>query len=106
METEELTCESCKSIWTRQKSRGRKPKVCPSCVPVLLSIQEEDEDLDNQEDIILIEEPAPEPTKYKPGTKWRCNSCLVSIKIGVGHNDPPTHSCKKRLKKIFPLERV
>ncbi len=105
METEELTCESCKSIWTRQKTRGRKPKVCPSCVPVLLSVQEDDQDIEIEE-LPIIEEPPPDPTKYKAGTKWRCPSCLVSIKIGIGHNDPPTHSCKKRLKRIYPLERV
>lgn len=105
METEELTCESCKSIWTRQKTRGRKPKLCASCVPVLFVVEEETEDIDIQE-LPLVEEPPPAPTKYKPGTKWQCPSCLVSIKIGIGHNEPPTHSCKKRLKKVYPLEKV
>lgn len=28
---ETLVCESCDSKWERERVRGRKPKVCPSC---------------------------------------------------------------------------
>lgn len=28
---ESLTCEVCRYTWTRQLTRGRKPRVCPSC---------------------------------------------------------------------------
>jgi hypothetical protein len=110
METEELICESCKSIWTRQKTRGRKPKFCPPCIPVLIIVEQQHnfDSQDNQdlENIFTKEEPPLTPTRYKPGTKWLCPSCLVSIRIGVGHNDPPTHACKKKLKKIIPLQKV
>jgi hypothetical protein len=104
METEELTCESCNVKWTRQKSRGRKPKLCPSCVPVL--VVENDSDDEDIEIPYIVNEPPLQPTKYKAGTKWQCSSCGVSIKIGIGHDEPPTHSCKKRLKRIIPLEKV
>lgn len=108
METEELTCESCNTVWTRQKTRGRKPKVCPNCVPILVTLEDQDdnEDLQDLLDIELPEEPPLAPTKYKPGTKWRCSSCQVSIKIGIGHDEPPTHACQKKLKRILPLEKV
>ena len=32
MESEELICEQCDKHWQRTKARGRKPKLCPTCV--------------------------------------------------------------------------
>jgi hypothetical protein len=107
MQKEQLVCESCNLSWTRPKSRGRKPKLCKSCIPTLV-LQEPEEDI-NVDQInldLLSSEPPLQPTTYKAGTKWLCSSCLVSIKIGVGHNEPPTHACKKKLKKIIPLQKV
>ncbi len=102
METETLTCTQCSSTWNRQKTRGRKPKLCPSCIQTLEQVEQElDEDIEIPLD---IQEDPPSRTKYKAGTKWKCNSCGVSVKISIGINDPPTHPCKKRLKKIFALE--
>jgi len=102
MENETLTCTQCSSTWNRQKARGRKPKLCPLCTQTLQKVQE---DLDEDEDLLpVIEEAPPSRTKYKAGTKWKCNSCGVSVKISIGINDPPTHPCKKRLKKVFALE--
>lgn len=102
METESLTCLQCSSTWNRQKARGRKPKICPSCVSTLEKIETEEDDYEPE--IPVLEELPPSNTKYKPGTKWKCPSCDISVKIGIGINDAPTHSCKKRLKKVFPLE--
>jgi len=104
MEYDQLTCIQCGSVWKRQKARGRKPKLCPSCLqsPVNSS-QEQDSD---EIDIPVQEEPPPAPTKYKAGSKWVCRVCLASVKIGVGHDTPPTHACKKRLKKVYPLELI
>lgn len=108
METEELFCESCKKVWNRQKTRGRKPRVCPDCVPQLVVqqdvLQEDDDDI--LSDIPVIDEPPLAPTKYPANTKWRCPSCGASVKIGIGINDPPTHKCPKRLKRVYPLEMV
>jgi hypothetical protein len=39
-------------------------------------------------------------------SSWQCPSCLVSVVLNVGIYDPPTHWCKKRMKKVFPLEQV
>jgi hypothetical protein len=105
MEHDQLTCIQCGLQWNRLKARGRKPKLCPSCLqaPNDSKMPQEDED-DQVEEIPVTPEPPPARTKYRPNTKWSCSSCGVSIKIGIGINDAPTHSCKKRLKKIFPLE--
>jgi len=106
MESEELICEQCDKHWQRTKARGRKPKLCPTCIasssPIL--VVETDEDI--IENIPIAEEPPPEKTLYKPNTKWICHSCGAFVKTGVGINLPPTHSCKKRLKKIYPLEKL
>lgn len=102
MEHDELTCIKCNSTWKRPKARGRKPKLCPSC------LQAPSEELSSEEedniDIPVQEEPPPAPTKYKPNTKWICHSCQAQVRIGVGINEPPTHACRKRTKKVFPLE--
>jgi hypothetical protein len=103
METETLTCVQCSSSWNRQKARGRKPKLCPSCISTLEKIEQTLEE-EEPEDIPVKEEPPLSKTKFKPGTKWLCNSCGVSIKINIGINDVPTHPCQKRLKRILPLE--
>jgi hypothetical protein len=109
MELESLTCANCSSIWSRNRARGKKPTICPVCIA---KKQEEQfvstEDLldDNSFDIQLHPEPTPPPTTYSAGSKWMCKSCDAKIKIGVGINHPPTHACKKRLKKVFPLEKI
>jgi hypothetical protein len=102
MDFDKLTCGSCGIKWNRQKTRGRKPKVCPDCI--LKSVEQIEED--PIEDIPLSPEPRRAKTKYPPNTKWLCRSCQVTVKVCVGINDEPTHKCQKRLKKVFPLERV
>jgi hypothetical protein len=32
---ETLTCSNCKKNWKRDKSRGRKPTLCPKCIKIL-----------------------------------------------------------------------
>jgi hypothetical protein len=102
MDFDKLTCASCGVEWNRQKTRGRKPKVCPDCI--IKSVEAVEEDM--IEDIPLSPEPRRAKTKYPPNTKWLCRSCQVTVKVCVGINDEPTHKCQKRLKKVFPLERV
>jgi hypothetical protein len=103
MDLETLTCDSCGIKWNRQKARGRKPKVCPDC---LIKTVDDTEEEDTLEYIPVQPEPPSAPTKYPPNTKWTCHSCSASVKVGVGINEPPTHACKKRLKKVYALERV
>jgi len=106
MDYETLICTQCNKKWNRPKSRGKKPKFCSTCKdPQQLSHTIDLED-DIDYEIPLIQEDPPPPTKYKPNTKWICHSCGAFVKTGVGVNLPPTHSCKKRLRKIYPLEKL
>jgi hypothetical protein len=102
MDFDKLTCDSCGIKWNRQKTRGRKPKVCPDCIVKSVDDIEEDP----IKDVPLSPQPPRAKTKYPPNTKWLCRSCQVTVKVCVGINDEPTHKCQKRLKKVFPLERV
>lgn len=108
MEIEELICERCDAQWNRAKARGRKPKLCPQCTTsdssILPPVIQDDED--QLIDLPIAEELPPIPTKYKPNTKWKCHSCGAKVQIGVGINEPPTHKCPKRLKKVLPLEQL
>lgn len=108
MDTETLTCIKCTKSWNRQKVRGKKPKLCPSCKESesLQLTQSDDPEDQIDYDIPLTEEEPPPPTKYKPGSKWICNNCKAYVKVGVGINNPPTHACRKRMRKIFPLEQI
>ena len=107
MEYDKLTCIQCGSHWNRPKSRGRKPKLCPSCLQSpQISVEKQQEEDNDEIEAPLIPEPPLAKTKYKAGSKWKCHSCLATVQIGVGHDEPPVHSCRKRLKKIYPLELI
>jgi hypothetical protein len=38
-------------------------------------------------------------------TQYECPVCGVSVGIGVTIPEPPTHECKKRLNKVYELEK-
>jgi hypothetical protein len=106
MELEELICQHCDSQWNRAKGRGRKPKLCPTCIQsptTIIVVQQEDDDSDS---IPLIPESAPPATKFKPNSKWLCHSCGAKIKVCVGINTPPIHKCPKRANRVLPLEQI
>lgn len=102
MDFDTLICSSCGITWNRQKTRGRKPKVCPDCTikPI------DDIEQDSIEDIPLSPEPPRAKTKYPPNTKWLCHSCKATIKVGIGIDQEPTHKCQKRGNRVISLERV
>ena len=102
MDFDKLICGSCGVKWNRQKTRGRKPKVCPNCVIKYIDVIKKDA----TEETPLPSESRRTRTKYPPNTKWLCHSCQVTVKIGIGINEEPTHKCQKRLNKVFSLERV
>lgn len=107
MDKETLTCTNCGSTWNRQKARGRKPQICPACVADQNLLKDSDSEEEPQDLVpVIVSEPPPSESKYKPGSKWKCHSCLAKVQIGVGINEPPTHRCPKRLKKLFALEQI
>jgi hypothetical protein len=105
MELEELICEQCDKHWHRTKARGRKPKLCPTCLSsTSLPLIEQDEDV--IEDIPLIQEPPLEKTLYKPNSQWQCSACGAKVRIGVGVNIPPVHKCPKRANRLLSLDLI
>ena len=96
---ETLICEKCSNSWTRQPSRGRKPRFCPSCVSTMTK------DIGPIKTVKVIDSDEEKSTaKFPAPTAWRCSSCGVGIELKVNVDYAPTHSCKKRLKKNYPLE--
>lgn len=100
MQKEKLTCLQCNKDWQRVPTRGRKPKLCPSCLAAPVST-------DSSTPATKSVQAAPtNDLLYPAPSKWLCASCGASVEIGVAINHPPTHHCHKRLRKKYNLELV
>jgi len=103
METEILTCLSCSSTWKRKRTRGRKPKLCPSCV---IDIKE---DIEEEDDIPFSNKKFKEgldlTCNYPPVSSWLCKACGVHLQVSIGLNVPPSHKCQKRANRLLALEQ-
>lgn len=95
---EELICSSCSKKWTRQKTRGRKPIVCPDCSIDTIKVEEDKK--------LLVSDSAKQykPPQYKPPTKWACGSCGAKVTLYVAIDEPPVHKCQKRSRREYPLD--
>lgn len=102
MEHDQLTCDKCGLDWQRPKTRGRKPKLCPTC---LQSPEQPTTTVDNTE-TKKTSVNSDNKMRYKPNTEWKCHSCGAYVKICIAINEPPSHSCNKRLKKVYDLELI
>jgi Zn finger protein HypA/HybF involved in hydrogenase expression len=100
MNKEKLTCDNCKTEWERISSRGRKPKLCPSCAsdsaPVLVQKPAK------QPEIVIVDS----STKYPGPSKWKCPNCETKMNTEVGLLDAPVHKCPKRAMRVIVLELV
>lgn len=106
MQKEKLTCENCKSTWQRVPSRGRKPKLCPSCIAGPVKVQPSSKPVD-QKAKPTLEKVAQNDSMPFPGpSKWACSSCGCSVKIEIDMRYAPTHHCKKRLKRVYALDLI
>jgi hypothetical protein len=74
---ESLQCEVCSSTWSRTRTRGRKPRVCPQCI--------KDEIVPHQEVVYMPER----TTSKKTAKKWVCPQCSSSITMFVDLTYPP-----------------
>lgn len=102
---ETLICEKCSKQWTRELTRGRKPRVCPECffssgviATATLGRKMNQENVLPQADNFSVKFPAP--------SKWVCPSCETKVEVGVNMDYEPVHACKKRMKKVYPLDLV
>lgn len=99
-EFDELTCMQCNLQWKRSKTRGRKPKLCPSC------LQSPSAFGDSSQLTINASKQERVTFKHKPNTEWKCHSCGVYVKVCVAIDESPSHACKKRLNRIYSLELI
>lgn len=93
---EELTCESCSTVWKRPKTRGRKPRFCAECLSEGVNINPPQKE-EKKTDFSI---------SFPPPSKWICPTCSISISIYVGVDIAPTHVCAKKLSQVIPLEKV
>lgn len=99
MQKEKLICENCKTTWQRIPSRGRKPKLCPSCVSGPVKVQPSVKPVPQKL-------PQDDSMPFPGPSRWACSSCGISVKIEIDMKYPPTHNCKKRLKRTYALELI
>lgn len=103
---ENLTCEQCSQTWQRVPARGRKPKVCPTCIQSVSSTLTSSSVLRSTTSSSSTSSSHPLEYKFPAPTYWKCPSCGVGVHINIPLMYEPTHCCQKRLKKSYPLELV
>lgn len=123
---ENLICTACNKSWTRERTRGRKPKLCPSCFSLDLDSSSVSlpplppdpvlQKHSNNSDIPmskLYQSLYPKPSNYKEifdstkgGSTWQCPSCSHIIKIHVPILSPPTHKCSPDMVSIKLCKRI
>lgn len=100
MSKEKLTCQNCNAEWERVSSRGRKPKLCPSCAIDSAPVPVEKVSK-------TIELPVSDSGPKYPGpSKWQCPNCSTKMNTEVGLIDPPVHKCPKRAMRMIVLDLV
>lgn len=104
---EKLKCTQCDTHWKRQRTRGRKPLICPPCLE--LNAQE---GLPGKPKAKLVVVPTIEKSTrvfkfYIEGpSKWQCTICSDTLKVLIGVTAIPLHRCKKRSNTSLPMEQV
>jgi ribosomal protein L37AE/L43A len=131
---ETLTCSQCSKKWKRQRTRGRKPVVCPKCVanntePPKINQNQNTVSTepkvqpkviadclkpDKSELIAVYQSLYPKPSKESDqlknqgssGTTWKCTHCGYTLVIGVILSDIPTHKCSENSIRVRELQRI
>ena len=129
---ESLVCSSCNKTWKREKVRGRKPILCPNCIPQQITEprkatpvkktnsiktkQETDKQSIAKSTVSLSKvfnaiypknkdsQTLSESTK--DGSVWRCPSCGHIITLFVSVSDIPTHRCTPDTVTVKLCERI
>lgn len=132
---ETLTCTSCKSKWTRQRARGRKPVLCPQCLSqteleanqtVLQPVPTSSAKSVYTQKSEPISTSSSRPSlstifsglfpRYqnaeelaestKNGSVWKCPSCSHILKMNVAVTAPVTHRCTPDTVTTKICERI
>jgi rubrerythrin len=100
MPKEKLCCQLCKSVWSRTRSRGRKPRFCASCIKKNLIMgysepnsQDFIDEVDNYDQLESIEDIVDDTPNQKLDPKnkrhWICPKCSLELTTYVGLSQPP-----------------
>lgn len=133
---ESLTCTSCSKVWKRERTRGRKPLLCPKCLkeqakellantkaktktrsikakPVVETSKEEQTSQSNLTVNKVINSLSYAGNKSielaestKKGSTWKCPSCSQVIELFVPINAVPTHRCTPNMVSLKLMERI
>jgi|688.fasta_scaffold433807_3 hypothetical protein len=132
---ESLVCSVCEKTWKRNKTRGRKPTVCPKCLKSSIQVSEPKQKQPNQKSKAKISEsiksivddkktsdvtykqiykslypkdPSFEELREstKNGSIWKCQACANIIRLDVAVTAIPTHKCNPNSNKINLYERI
>lgn len=102
-EREKLECSRCEQKWERNKSRGRKPLFCPSCV-ALQAEEENSQPKKITKPLKVFQESIKVYKFFIPGpSEWVCDHCDETLKVLVGLTDVPMHCCNRRRSLSFPF---
>lgn len=122
---ETLVCEACQVSWKRQRSRGRKPRLCPTCLyadqpqpssPTPPNPPTTDSSTNYFSSLSIskvVSTLHPKSSKAKElmestqnGSKWKCPACGHIIQIYVAITDIPTHRCTPNMVSVKICERI
>lgn len=131
---ESLLCSVCEKTWKRNKTRGRKPLVCPKCLKSSIQVSQVKPKQPNQKSEPKISEPTttvdnkkifdityrqiykslyPKDPSFqelrestKNGSIWKCQACSNVIHLDVAVTAIPTHKCNPNSNKINLYERI
>ena len=107
---EKLTCTQCEKTWSREKTRGRKPVLCPKCATQTEPQPEPETETETTEisagQIYQYYHPTDEKLKEstKGGSTWLCR-CGYKYTTRFSLSAIPTHKCSENGKSI-PMKRA
>lgn len=95
-----LECTQCDKKWERERTRGRKPIVCPQCAQINA------EEAKSQENVVSVEKTTKQKEvnyTYSPVSYWMCPNCDQTISVHVGLNYIPMHPCRLKRNQYIPF---
>lgn len=105
---EKLTCTQCEKTWSRQKTRGRKPVLCPKCAtqPEPQPEPEQQPEEISAAQVYQYYHPTDKQLSQstKGGSTWLCR-CGYTYKTKFSLSATPTHKCSENGKSI-PMKRA
>ena len=122
MAREKIQCQLCKNTWSRNRSRGRKPRFCPGCIKKnavqVMSTKDYIDEVDDSEEIEsiddIIDNTPNEKLNPKNKLQWVCPKCSLELTTYVRLSEPPvcnnpsshTSKCVEMVLNIRKEEKI